>query len=219
MQNTIQVPVKGAGGEDRGQLELGLDQLDSRVRYPLLKEASLMYLANRRVGTHATKTRANIAGSTRKPWKQKGTGRARAGSKKSPLWRGGGVVFGPHPRDYSYAINRKQRQQALRSALYSKFRDGQVLVLEGFATTAPKTRAVAAALKALGVTRSCLVGTAEHDRNLYLSARNLPGVVVTAVKDFNALDVLNARTIILLRDAYDALLGGPLLTEPAADPA
>jgi len=213
MSNTIQVPLKGAGGEDKGQLELDIALLDTRVRYPLLKEATLMYLANRRVGTHETKTRARVAGSTRKPWKQKGTGRARAGSRKSPLWRGGGIIFGPHPRDYSYAINKKQRRQALRSALFAKFKDGQVVVLDGLKVDSPKTKTVAAALKSIGVSGDCLLGTAAYDRNLYLSARNIPGVCVSRVSDFNALDVLNARTVVLLRDAFDTLLRGDSSSE------
>lgn len=203
---TIQVPVKGVGGEDRGHVTVSVDRFDTRVRYPLLKEAAVMYLANKRVGTHATKTRGQIAGSNKKPWKQKGTGRARAGTRKSPLWRGGGTIFGPHPRDYSYAINRKQRRVALRSALFAKFRDGQVIVIDGLKADSPKTKPVAAALKALGVQGACLIGTSAQDKNLYLSARNIPGVLVSAVRDFNALDVLNARTVVLTRDGFDALL-------------
>ncbi len=211
---TIQVPVRGVGGEDKGQLVVPADQLDTRVRYPLLKEAAVMYMANRRVGSHETKTRGQVAGSNKKPWKQKGTGRARAGSRKSPLWRGGGTIFGPHARDYSYAINRKQRRLALRSAMYSKFRDGQVIVLEGLHADAPRTKPIAAALKAIGVSGSCLLGTGTHDKNLYLSARNIPGVLVSRVLDFNALDVLKARTVVLTRNAFDVLCAGPVHGNP-----
>ncbi|MBI4603092.1 MAG: 50S ribosomal protein L4 [Planctomycetes bacterium] len=203
------VPVRGLAGEDKGQLPVPPERLDSQGRHPLLKEAVVMYEANRRVGTHATKTRSEVAGSTRKPWKQKGTGRARAGSRKSPLWRGGGIIFGPHPRDYSYAINRKQRRLALRAALHAKFRDGQVVVLDGLRLEAPKTKVVQAALKALGVQGSCLIGTGSSDRNLHLSARNIPGVSVSPLKDFNALEVLKARRIVLTREAFDELCGGP----------
>jgi large subunit ribosomal protein L4 len=202
----LQVPLKGIGGEDRGQLQIPQSFLDERVRYPLLKEAVVMYQANKRAGTHQTKTRAYVAGSTRKPWKQKGTGRARAGTRKSPLWRGGGVIFGPHPRDYSYAIPRKQRQAALRSALFAKVRDGEVVVLEGLQAGPPKTKVVAAALRAIGVRGRCLIGTHGTDKNLYLSARNIPGVLVSPVKEFNALDVLTAKTVVLTRDAFDSLL-------------
>ena len=204
----VKVPVKGAAGEDRGQLEVSLEAIDARVRFPLLKDAAVMYLANRRVGTHETKTRSHVAGSNKKPWRQKGTGRARAGTRRSPLWRGGGIIFGPHPRDYSIAINRKQRRVALRSALLAKFRDGEVVVLDGLKLDGPKTKPVAAALKSIGVDRGCLLGTADYNKNLYLSARNIPGVVVSPVKDLNALEVLSAHKVVLLRDAFDALLSG-----------
>jgi large subunit ribosomal protein L4 len=215
----IQVPVKGVGGEDKGHVEVAREQFDTRVRYPLLKEAAVMYLANKRVGTHSTKTRGQLAGSNKKPWKQKGTGRARAGTRKSPLWRGGGTIFGPHPRDYSYAINRKQRRVALRSALFAKFRDGQVVVLEGLKVDSPKTKPVAAALKALGVRGACLIGTSAQDKNLYLSARNIPGVFVFALSELNALDVLNARTVVLTRDGFDALLASPAADAHTSDAA
>jgi large subunit ribosomal protein L4 len=201
----LEVPLRGTGGEDQGRLTLDPGRLDRRVRHALLKEAAVMYAANKRVGTHETKTRGQVRGSTRKPWKQKGTGRARAGTRKSPLWRGGGVVFGPHPRDYSYQINRKQKRLALRSALLGKFRDGQVIVIDGLAADSPKTKPVARVLGALGVKGSCLIGTARPEKNLVLAARNIPGVVVSAVKDLNALDVLNARTVLLTREAFDAL--------------
>jgi large subunit ribosomal protein L4 len=201
----LQVPVKDASGADKGRLPFAPERLDCRVRHRLLKEAVVMYEANRRVGTHETKTRGQVAGSTKKLYRQKGTGRARAGTRKSPLRRGGGTVFGPHPRDYSYAIPRKQRQLALRSALLSKFRDGQVVVLDGLALEKPRTRSVAEALAALGVSGTCLIGTSGHDRNLVLSARNIPDVIVAPVEEFNARDVLRVRTIVLLRSAFDAL--------------
>lgn len=213
----LEVPLRGAGGEDRGTLPVPASALDERVRLPLLKEAAVMYAANRRVGTHETKTRARVAGSTRKPWKQKGTGRARAGSRKSPLWRGGGVVFGPHPRDYSYSINKKQRRLAAHSALFSKFADGKVVVLEGLKLDAPKTKPLAAALAALGVKGRCLIGTGALDKNLVLSARNIPGVFVSPVGELNALDVLNARTVVLTREAFDALAARPARSAQEAE--
>ncbi len=208
MSSTVTVPLKGAGGEDKGQLEVHLDRFDSRVRYTLLKEAALMYLANERVGTHETKTRSEVNYSNKKPWKQKGTGRARSGTRRSPLWRGGGIIFGPHARDYSFSINRKQKRVALRSALFAKVRDGQVIVVDGLHVGSPNTKAVAQVLKSIGVSGGCLIGTSSHDKNLYLSARNIPGVVVAPVKDFNSLQVLNARRVVLLKDAFDALMEG-----------
>lgn len=205
-QNVVEVPVRGAGGEDRGYRKVEVSKIDGRVRFRLLKEAVVMYRANQRVGTHSTKTRAEVAGSNKKPWRQKGTGRARAGTRKSPLWRGGGVVFGPHPRDYSYAIHRKQRRLAVRSALLSKFLDGEVVIVEGLDVEEPKTKLVASALRALGVERSCLIGTKGVQRKLVLAARNIPGVQVAPVSDFNALDVLRAHTILLTSGGFEELL-------------
>lgn len=207
---TLEVPVRGVAGEDKGRLTVPQAGLDKRVRVALLKEAAIMYQANKRVGSHETKTRSQVRGSTRKLWKQKGTGRARPGSCKTPGTRGGGVIFGPHKRDYSYSINRKQRRLAVRSALYSKFLDGQVVVLDGLKIDAPKTKSVAAALGAIGVHGRCLIGTDSHDRNLVLSARNLPGVLVSPLKEFNALDILTAKTVVLTREAFDALCAEPV---------
>lgn len=227
-ENVLEVPVKGAEGEDKGVVTIEASRLDSRVRPRLLKEAVVMYAANKRLGTHSTKTRAEVRGSTRKPYRQKGTGRARAGTRKSPLWRGGGVTFGPKPRDYSYAIHRKQRRLALRSALLSKLQDGQVLVVEGLQVEAPKTSRVSQMLRALGVTGSCLIGTPRTDRNLVLSVRNIPGVSVSEVRDLNAFDVLKARTLVLTREAFDQLAewsdgtrseAGPATEEPAKEEA
>ena len=202
---TFQVPLKSAEGEDRGQLEMSSSSLDVRVRPRLIKAATVMYAARKRVGTHQTKTRGQVAGSTKKPWRQKGTGRARAGTRKSPLWRGGGTVFGPHPRDYSYAIPKKQRRIAIRSALLSKFEDGQVVVLDELRLEGPKTKPLARMLHAIGIRGSCLIGTGSPDKNLVLSARNIPGVSVSPVKEFNALDVINARTVVLTREAFESL--------------
>lgn len=196
------IPRRGPAGEELEPLALSSEKLDSRVRYRLLKSAVLMYRANRRRGTHATKTRSEVAGSGRKLWRQKGTGRARCGSRKNPVWRGGGTIFGPHPRDYSFSMSRKQRRLALRSALFAKFQGGAVLVLDGLELEAPRTKSVATALRALGVGGRCLIGTAGYDRNLVLSARNLPAVKVSSVRDFNAEDVLEARHVILTPDAF-----------------
>jgi large subunit ribosomal protein L4 len=188
-QSTVKVPFRGAGGEDKGELQVPLHRIDERVRYPLLKEAVVMYGANQRRGTHSTKTRSDVAGSNKKPWRQKGTGRARAGTRKSPLWKGGGIVFGPHPRDYSYSIHKKQRRLALKSALLSKFVDGEVVVVDGLRVEEPKTKHVHKILKALGIQGSCLIGTKENDKNLALAARNIPGVLVATLKNFNTLEV------------------------------
>jgi large subunit ribosomal protein L4 len=180
-----------------------------------------MYQANKRVGTNETKTRSQVAGSGKKPWRQKGTGHARAGTRKSPLWRGGGAVFGPHPRDYSFSINKKQRRLALRSALFSKFNSGEVQVIERLEFEKPATGKLAGVLASCGLEdQRVLIGTASDDRDLVLSARNLKKVKVSAVSDFNTLDVLQADCILLARDAFDLLESGDLQVgseEPAAE--
>ncbi len=202
----FEVPVRSADGKEIEKVRVDSGRLDIRVRPRLLKEAVLMYQANKRVGTHETKTRSFVAASNKKPWRQKGTGRARAGTRRSPIWRGGGIIFGPHPRDYSYSLPKKMRGRAVRSALFAKFRDGQVIVVDGLKAEAPKTKVVADALKALGVSGRCLLGTASLDKNLVLSARNIPGVHVLPVADFNALEILTAKTIVLTRDAFAQVL-------------
>jgi large subunit ribosomal protein L4 len=202
----IDIAIHDGGGKEIGKTSVDLAKLDKRLRPALIKTALSMYQANKRVGTHDTKTRGEIRGSTHKPWRQKGTGRARSGTKKSPIWKGGGVVFGPHPRNYRFAINKKQRRLALRSALMAKFRDGEVKVVDQIELDAPKTSVVAAVLKALGVSGTCLIGTSEVDRNLYLSTRNIRGASVATVADFNTLDVLRAKTVVLTQSALAGLV-------------
>ncbi|MEE3231114.1 MAG: 50S ribosomal protein L4 [Planctomycetota bacterium] len=206
---TFKVASRGVAGEDKGELSISSDRLDTQVRYRLLKQAVVMYQANKRQGTHSTKTRSEVAGSGKKPWKQKGTGHARAGSRKSPIWRGGGVVFGPKPRDYSFSINKKQRRLALRSALFSKFNSEEVQVIEGLDFETPATGKLAAVLAACGLEgQRVLIGTVSRKSGLSLSARNLRKVEVRAVRDFNTLDVLQADCLLLERDAFDLIESG-----------
>ena len=203
--SSISVTVKNAAGKGLDERSIDTRHLDDRVRYRLIKEALVMNEANRRSGTHKTKTRGEIAGSGQKPWRQKGTGRARSGSRKSPLWRGGGVIFGPRPRDYSYSMNKKQRRLALRSALFSKFNDGEVLVLEGVELSEPSTKTLARALRSCAITGSCLIVTLAHEPTLVLSGRNIPRLQVAPLRELNAFDVLRAGTLVLLPDAFEAL--------------
>ena len=202
----IDIAIHDAAGKEVGKKSVDLEQIDKRLRPQLIKTALSMYQANKRRGTHDTRTRGEIKGSSQKPWRQKGTGRARSGTRKSPIWKGGGVIFGPHPRSYRFAINKKQRRLALRAALMAKFRDGDVKVVDQIELDGPKTSVVAGVLKALGVSGSCLIGTSEVDRNLYLSTRNIKGASVAPVADFNALEVLRARTIVLTQGALDELV-------------
>ena len=206
---TFKVASKGVAGEDKGELSISSDRLDTQVRYRLLKQAVVMYQANKRQGTHSTKTRSEVAGSGKKPWKQKGTGHARAGTRKSPIWRGGGVTFGPQPRDYSFSINKKQRRLALRSALFSKFNSEEVQVIEGLDFETPATGKLVAVLAACGLEgKRVLIGTVSRKSGLCLSARNLKKVEVSAVSDFNTLDVLQADCLLLERDAFDLIESG-----------
>ena len=204
----IQVPQFNMQGKALQSVEVDETVFGAHVKRYLLREAVIMYQANRRVGTASTKTRKDVSGSGRKPWAQKHTGRARAGSKRSPLWRHGGTVFGPHPRDYRFSLPRRALKQALNSAVLSKLKDGQVRVVDRILLPgdAPKTKVISGMLKALKVERSCLIGTETHQRTLALSAQNLPRVRLQSVSDFNAYDVLRNQELLLTRAALDRLI-------------
>jgi len=199
----VEVKVYKGGSVSAQQFDAGV--FGERVLGRTLKDAVVMYEANRRQGTHKTKTRSEVKGPNSKLWKQKHTGRARMGTRKSPLWRGGGVVFGPRPRDYSYAIPKKVRRLALRNAVFTKFRDGEVAVAEGFPTDAPSTKGAMSVLRALGMHESALVVTEGIEHNLYLSLRNVPYVDVAPVSDLNAHQVLVRRNLVLTPAALEAL--------------
>ncbi|MEM7198751.1 MAG: 50S ribosomal protein L4 [Planctomycetota bacterium] len=177
-----------------------------RVLGRTLKDAVVMYLSNARAGTAKAKTRSEVAGPNKKLWKQKHTGRARMGTKKAVHWRGGGIAFGPLPRDHSYHMPRKARRVALRTAVLSKFRDGEVAVAEGWPAEAPSTKQAAGILRQLGMDRSALVVTAEQDQNLYLSLRNVPQVDVRPLADLNAHQVLLRRYMVLTPAAMTQLV-------------
>ncbi len=204
-ENVIEIAVQNSGGSEVEKVAVDLSEFDKCKRRQLLKDAVVMYLANKRVGTHDTKTRAEIRGSQKKPWRQKGTGRARAGSRKSPIWRGGGVAFGPHPRDYRQSLNKKAKRQALRSALFSKLKDGEVKIVDSLSQDSPKTSVFNNLLKSLKIEGSCLVGVSEYNQNLYLSSRNIPRVKLVPVSEFNAYDVLAAKTVLLTRESLEIL--------------
>jgi len=177
-----------------------------RVLKRTLKDAVIMYEANVRSGTAKTRTRGEVRGPNKKLWKQKHTGRARMGTKKSVIWRGGGNAFGPRPRDHSYQMPKRARQAALRSALLSKFQDGEVAIADGWPQDGPSTKIAAGILGALGLERSVLVVTADHDQTLYLSLRNVPYVDVAPLADLNAHQVLLRRHMVLTPAALEALL-------------
>jgi large subunit ribosomal protein L4 len=179
-----------------------------RVNKQLLHDAVVMYQANVRQGSHQTKSRGMVAGSTKKMYRQKGTGNARAGHKRSGIRRGGGHIHRIHNRDYSYRLPRKALQQATRMALASKVRDDELLVIDDLAFTQPRTKEMASILKHLdcGLTETLLVTTAKHDANVYRSARNIVGVSVSAAGDLNAHTVLASRRMLVTKAALDSLV-------------
>jgi large subunit ribosomal protein L4 len=173
----------------------------AEVKVHLFHQVVRMQLANRRRGTVSTKTRGEVRGGGKKPWRQKGTGRARQGSTRSPLWRGGGVALGPRPRDYAYELPKKVRRAALCSALSMKAREGLLKVIERIDITAPKTKQMVGFLRALGVDRPALVLIADDNRNVQLAARNLPDVKVLRVERVNIYDLLALDYLICGKDA------------------
>jgi len=170
-----------------------------------MHDAVVAHLARRGRGTHDTKTRGEVSGSGRKPWRQKGTGRARAGSRRSPLWRGGGVVFGPHPRDYGYKLPKKVRRLALKSALSSKVEAGEIKVLDQLTIDQPKTKEMVQVLKNLDIDNKALVVTAGADQNVYKSARNIPGVKSLPANSLNVYDLLAFGTLVITKDAVNTV--------------
>jgi large subunit ribosomal protein L4 len=197
--------VRGQEGADAGSVELAESVFGITVNGAVLHQAVVRQLASARQGTHDTKTRGEVRGGGRKPYRQKGTGRARQGSIRSPQWRGGGTVFGPTPRSHALDMPRKQRRLALRSALAAKAQDGVIQVVETLDYTEPKTRLLAAFLDQAGAGRRVLLVVAEHSDNLELSARNIPQLKVVLASNVNVRDVLIAETLIFTRAALDAV--------------
>ena len=188
-------------GKQSGTIELPEAVFSAPVNEAVLHQAVRRQLANDRQGTHETKTRGEVSGGGKKPWKQKGTGRARQGSTRAPQWRHGGTVFGPHPRTYEQKMPRKQRRLALRSALSVKSQEGAVRIVEEIALEAPKTRIVAGLFDEMGAGARTLFVIPEHDLMLEKSTRNLAGVKTILAQNLNPADVLTADTIVFTRSA------------------
>jgi large subunit ribosomal protein L4 len=197
--------VVDARNKKVGDVTLRPEVFGVRVNQHLLYEAVKQYRAGARAGTHATKNRALVSGSGRKPWRQKGTGRARVGETRNPLWRHGGTVFGPQPRDYSYRFPKKMRQAALRSALSQRVKDGAVKVIDRFEIQQPKTKALKGLLDGLGVTGKTLVIDHQPPANLLLSGRNIPHVKVVDDSHLNVYDLLDATTVLVSSEALSKL--------------
>jgi large subunit ribosomal protein L4 len=195
------VALYNVTGQAVGEIELNDDVFGIEVNEHAVYEAVKSLLANKRQGTQSVKTRGEVRGGGRKPWRQKGTGRARQGSTRSPNWVGGGVVFAPKPRDYSYRINRKVRQLAMKSALTSKVESAELKVLDTLTFEAPKTKEMAAVLKNLEVGKKTLIVLAEKDEAVIKSANNLPNVQTTLVNTLNVYDILNNDSFIMTEAA------------------
>lgn len=196
-------------GSEVGKYDIDTTVLASRVNRQLLHDAVVMYQANLRQGSHNARTRGQVAGSTKKMYRQKGTGNARAGSKRTNIRRGGGVARTIKPRDYSYRLNKKALRLATRMAIRSRIDDGEMVVIDKLAFDAPKTKQMAAVLKALGLDgATTLVATADHDVAVYKSGRNIEGVVIQPVRDMNALSVLKPKRLLITREALDKIKDG-----------
>jgi large subunit ribosomal protein L4 len=202
----IDVAVYNQEGKEVDSLQVDEDIFGGIVRYPLVKQAIVMYQANKRVGTAATKSRGMVRGSTRKLFRQKGTGNARVGNIRTGKRVGGGVTFAKVKRDFGKRMPAKQRRLARDSAILAKLQSGRVVVVDELKFDAPKTKDFSKILDNLKIDRSCLVTLNEHDENLYKSARNIPKVNVLLVSDLNAGDICNRQKVLFTRDAFLSLI-------------
>ncbi len=196
--------VLNMNGEKVGQIELSDSLFAAEINEHVLHMAVVQQLANNRQGTQSTLTRAEVRGGGKKPWRQKGTGRARQGSIRSPQWKGGGVVFAPKPRDYSFKLNKKVKRLALKSALTAKYNDYKVIVLEDLKFDAPKTKDMAKVLKAIGAEKA-LVVIEGNDANVVLSARNIPAVKTASVGTINPYDILKYDAFVVTKAAAEKM--------------
>jgi large subunit ribosomal protein L4 len=224
----ITVPVVNKSGAQTGTVEIDPAEFGGKINRTLMHEAVLMYRANQRAGTHSTLRRGEVAGSTKKLFRQKGTGNARVGTKRTNKRRGGGTAKGPKPRDYEYHLPKRSVRAATRMAILSKFQDGQAVVIDDLTIASPKTKEVTAILKAIKAGKktvkkvengqettaekdltlldsTVLIGTASLDKNVYLSGRNIEGVKVLPAAEFNCYTVLKHRRLLLTRAALDVL--------------
>ena len=189
--------VYNMSGEKVGEIELSEAVFGITPNESVVHDVVKNHLANLRQGTQSALTRAEVSGGGRKPWRQKGTGRARQGSTRAPQWTHGGIVFAPKPRDYSYTLNKKVRRLALKSALSDKAAQQNIVVIDAIKVDAPKTKEFAAFLRAVNVTGKALVVTAEADTNVVKSGRNIPGCQVTFANLINVYDIVNAKQLVL----------------------
>ncbi len=201
----IKVQVFDNSGNPLEDISLPEERFGGKVRRELLRDTIIMHEANHRRGTASTKTRGEVKGGGRKPWKQKHTGRARAGDIRSPIWKGGGVVFGPRPRDYSFSMHRKAKKVALQSAILSKLIDNEVVLIDKLVFDLPSTKKLANLLKCLDIRDGCLIVMQEFNETIWKSSRNIYNVKLRVASDLNAYDVIKYKKLLIVKDALDSL--------------
>ncbi|MDP8216080.1 MAG: 50S ribosomal protein L4 [Candidatus Kaelpia imicola] len=200
------IDILNISGDKVADFELDKDVFNGNVNRKLLHQVITSYLANKRQGTASTKTRAEVSGGGSKPWKQKGTGRARVGSNRSPIWRGGGTVFGPKMRDYSVRIPKRMKVEALKSSLNAKLLDQELVLIEDFQIEEPKTKGFVKIVKNLGLDKLKALFVSENvSDNMRLSCRNVEGVFIKSFANLNAYDVLNCKKIVLSKGALSGV--------------
>ena len=199
----MKIAIKNIEGKNQGELEVKFPLIEGGKGTQAVHDVVSAYQAAQRSGTASTKNVGEVAGTNKKPWRQKGTGRARAGSFQSPLWRGGGVVFGPKPRDFSKKVSRKTRALALRKALSERLKAGDVVVVDQLKLATPKTKEFAGLMSALDLTGSTLIVSAGTDKNLTLASRNLPDVALTTCDSLHTYDVLRPDKLLFTKDAFE----------------
>lgn len=192
-------------GKKTGEIELDKKLFNGKINAPLMHQSILMYQANKRAGTVSTKTRRFVRGGGKKPWRQKGTGRARVGSSRNPVWRGGGVAFGPHPRNYSFKMSNTMKNQALISGLNTKLIENELQVINEIALEQPKTKLFKAILDSLKIKGKVLVVLGKVDKNIKMASRNIPNVSVKTAMDFNVSDVLRHKKLLISEPALKSL--------------
>jgi len=200
------IDIKDKNNASVGKLTLPETVFSVSTKQGTVHDSIVNYLANQRQGTHATKTKGLVSGGGKKPYKQKHTGRARAGSSRSPLWKGGGTVFGPQPRDYSYSLPKKAKKAALYGVLSAKYTDGEITVIDGISFEKPRTKDMVALLKSLGLNgKTTLIVLPEKNESIIFSARNIPGVTVRRVADLNTYEVAVHNRLLITKQAVEML--------------
>ncbi|SPE59358.1 50S ribosomal subunit protein L4 [Verrucomicrobia bacterium] len=201
----MKITIKDTKGNSQGEVEVKFPLIEDGRGTQAVHDVVVAHRAAQRMGTACTKNVGEVAGTNKKPWRQKGTGRARAGSFQSPLWRGGGVVFGPKPRDFGKKVSRKTKQLALRKALTERLRAGDVVLIEELKLTSPKTKEFVGLLAALDLKGSALIVAQEPDQNLMRASRNVPNVALTTGEALNTYDVLRSDKLVFTRGAFEKI--------------